>query len=857
MNCICDEFQFPPDVQIYSGLSRITRQTGTFAEFRRALLRGISIHTTNGLENHPLWSLRYLIERDRAGLKKCLEAIGGWRGRHPEDFGIMLLEMWAYVCDLTSFYDEVLAHESYVRTSRRRDSLRKLIAPLGYIPRPALGALADLAAYADGKQVVTLPIGTAFRSGAFPGSAPQVFELLKETTIHPLLNEWSIVPLRPSTFGPAASNLQAFLCELGTVAVKKDDLVLVQVSGVSYALKVTSVSEYEGVDHLNYSKVTLSSSVPVPANTPISSVKLLKPTATANLWTQTAGAYGPQYGTPASPSFGPLMAGTAGLTSAKAAMTTATTFLAVPTMMLPSATWFLLESISRAFRVGQDVIVERGGFFYPRKVIDARISAVEIQAAHTTEIKDNGGTVIAKVPVPPIEARTTKVVVEPSLPGLGLYIMALDDSTEVVLHHVFVSAGTVTIEAFTELNESDSMKVPTPVDTPVDSTPSGVFELEDFNGYGIKRPGTLNFATAVFDVDGDPWPKPLTTPVKLLGNVIEVSRGETVNGEFLGAGDATIANQNFKLKKSPLTYLPVPSGNTASGLASTLSVYVDGLRWTEVSNFYGHAAEEEIYIVRQDDKGSSIVTCGDGFMGRRLSTGASVVAYYRFGGGAAMPPSGSINQLAKPFKGLKSVRNPVPAYGGADEEASNSLQKYAPRSALLLGRAVSLADLEAAAASFAGVRAVAAEWRWSKTLQVPAAHIWYLADGDLTELLLNKLRSMTQPDMPIDVDRAIAWPKVLSIQLKTDPKRFEEEVCTTARTALMNVETGLLAPERLGIGKPLFRSALFEFLLRVEGVESVTGLTYNTSPFSAYGVKPPAGYYFDFAAGLYINGRSE
>jgi hypothetical protein len=306
-----------------------------------------------------------------------------------------------------------------------------------------------------------------------------------------------------------------------------------------------------------------------------------------------------------------------------------------------------------------------------------------------------------------------------------------------------------------------------------------------------------------------------------------------------------------------LTYLPVASGNTSSGMGSTLTVYVDGLRWTEVPNFYGHASEEEIYIVRQDDKGVSVVTFGDGLMGRRLSTGASVVGYYRFGGGGAMPPSGSITQLAKPFKGLKSVRNPVPAYGGADEEASNSLQKFAPRSALLLGRTVSLADLEAAAASFAGVRAVAAEWRWSKTLQVPSAHIWYLADGDLTQLLLNRLRGMSQPDTPIDVERAVAWPKQLSIQLKTDPKRFEEDVCSAARTALMNVETGLLAPERLGIGKPLFRSALFEFLLRVEGVDSVTGLTYNTAPFTAYGVKPPAGYYFDFAAALFINGRSE
>ena len=62
------------------------------------------------------------------------------------------------------------------------------------------------------------------------------------------------------------------------------------------------------------------------------------------------------------------------------------------------------------------------------------------------------------------------------------------------------------------------------------------------------------------------------------------------------------------------------------------------------------------------------MTFGDGVLGRRLNTGASVVAYYRHGGGGDMPPAGSITQIAKPVKGLKSVRSPVAPYGGADEE---------------------------------------------------------------------------------------------------------------------------------------------------------------------------------------------
>src|SRR4051794_265233 len=102
MNCICDDFVFPPERLIAAGLTDLPRQTGTFGEFRRALLRAASVRSTAALDSHPLWSLRYLSEPDRRGLIRSLGAIGRWRARHPMDFGIMLLEMWAYVCDLTS-----------------------------------------------------------------------------------------------------------------------------------------------------------------------------------------------------------------------------------------------------------------------------------------------------------------------------------------------------------------------------------------------------------------------------------------------------------------------------------------------------------------------------------------------------------------------------------------------------------------------------------------------------------------------------------------------------------------------------------------------------------------------------------
>src|SRR5207244_4133340 len=123
-------------------------------------------------------------------------ALKDWRARGVSDFGVMVLEMWSYVCDCISFYDEAIASEAYLRTAQLRPSLRKLVALLGYLPRPAVASKVALALLAEGRQYIALPRGTAFRSGSFPGGSPQVFELDSDCRVHPFTNKWALLPNR-------------------------------------------------------------------------------------------------------------------------------------------------------------------------------------------------------------------------------------------------------------------------------------------------------------------------------------------------------------------------------------------------------------------------------------------------------------------------------------------------------------------------------------------------------------------------------------------------------------------------------------------------------------------------------------
>jgi predicted phage baseplate assembly protein len=285
---------------------------------------------------------------------------------------------------------------------------------------------------------------------------------------------------------------------------------------------------------------------------------------------------------------------------------------------------------------------------------------------------------------------------------------------------------------------------------------------------------------------------------------------------------------------------------------------VNGILWKEANTFFGKGENDQIYTVRQDDEGETWISFGDGVRGQRLPSGAEVIANYRFGAEGVMPPAGSINQISKPAKGLQSVKNPLPAFGGADAEPIDNLKTYAPKSALLLGRVVSMKDMEALAAGFPGVRAVMAEWRWDGTNQTAVAQLIYIGDAQISNDLTKAIRKMADPATPISIITAIPKPLRVSLTIEIDPRYVEKEVLTNVREKLLNTKTGMLSAERIGIARPIYRSQLFDAVLSVEGTSSITGVFANGRPFYKFAIVPPALNYFSIEEGkLLLNGKDE
>jgi hypothetical protein len=797
MNCPCDQIIFPPPLVIPAGLASLPRQIATFPEFRAAMLAAIPGET----------------------------ALNDWRARGSGDFGVMLLEMWSYVCDCISFYDEVIANECYVRTSSLRPSIRKLVGLLGYVPRPAIAARVELAILADGRQPIALPAGTAFRSGGFPGGSPQVFELDADSRAHPFLNRTAFARSRPATLErgpPYSSHRSTFLLDPRTARLKADQLAFIEDLGNAAnnrARIVQRVDDVTASDHATYRQATLASTVPIPGSTPVANVRVSVPSQTGTVFQH------------------PFSVWPSGLIS------------------FSGISFVVFASLQRQIQLGDTLVLDKSGDVRWFRVIDLGERFANLPSDGPTTITDPSNHVTTVRP-PALQVQVTLVRLDADFndPSRreGATSWTDDDAAYVKVHFGFRKAGDVVVAADLTLRPGDPMRLLSPFELPQDGKFPSRFLLEDNDTVGAGISATIDLAAGTLK-PSKPLAEPLAAPVTVYGNIVTASRGETVGHEVLGNGDGSAANQAFQLKKSPLTYLPAPDG-----AQSTLRVYVNGLQWTEVPSFFGVAADARAYIVRQNDDGDSFVVFGDGIRGSRLVTGAgNVVARYRYGAGKLTPSAGSIHQMAKAVKGVISVRNPVAAAGGDDAEPASGLGTYAPRSALLLGRAISIPDMEVAAAGVGGVRTVRSEWRWNAVRQRPVVHVWYIGDAAIIGDVTKKLRGLSDGVTPIAVDEAIPVPSTLSLAIETDPRRIVDDVLNAVRSALMDKDTGLLAPEQIGIGLPLFRSRIFDAVLAVPGTIAVTGLLWNGAPFDQYGIDPGAGRYFDLEGGaLVLNGKA-
>src|SRR5690349_2593118 len=116
----------------------------------------------------------------------------GWHEGTDADYQAAFVELWAYLADILTFYQERIANEAFIGTATQRDSLLRLAAAIGYRPLPGAGATALVAFTVDRDRVVTVPVRFRVGSRAQAGRAAAVFETESAITARA---EHSAIPL--------------------------------------------------------------------------------------------------------------------------------------------------------------------------------------------------------------------------------------------------------------------------------------------------------------------------------------------------------------------------------------------------------------------------------------------------------------------------------------------------------------------------------------------------------------------------------------------------------------------------------------------------------------------------------------
>jgi len=67
-----------------------------------------------------------------------------WQGTDASDFGLVLIEAFAYMGDLTNYYIDRIANEAYLFTATQRQTLLNLASMYGYTPTGYVGSVVDV-----------------------------------------------------------------------------------------------------------------------------------------------------------------------------------------------------------------------------------------------------------------------------------------------------------------------------------------------------------------------------------------------------------------------------------------------------------------------------------------------------------------------------------------------------------------------------------------------------------------------------------------------------------------------------------------------------------------------------------------
>ena len=782
------------------------------------------------------------------------------------DYQTMFVELWAYLADILTFYQERIANEAYLGTASLRESLLRLVKLIDYHPAPGAGASGLVAFTAAKGSSLMVPAGLRVGSKPAPGKTSVVFETTAAVAATGANSSIPLSQVSPDVqFEPLSIVLQGVKTQLATddylLAVenqgtKFEELHLLQLSSVS-ADKVANTTtitwdeEVGGGDYIQASKeVSLYAlrvtAVPFGANAP--EWATLSPTLT------NSDGKGVNPNAPYTISWDTrtifqdfLLLSRKDRAAASTAFTVRDEFMltgGIDFIIRPSSKnpWFyippvndpgnvlFLDGVYKQINYTQQspgwAALVTDGVFQVLHVVDGRQAA---KVGYSLSSKVTRLTFAENILLLVFPLRNTTVLtggellpvqvdlpLPPSVSGSQLILQGTQNElqpgqTIVITGTLFFDNGT--LSAGSPASETCVLNGP--------ALPDPVNNITVVN---LKNPLANTYSLAGCSV---------------LANIAVVTQGETVKDEVLGSSDGS-AFQSYGLTKKPLTYLPSTDPEGLAAVKSTLTVIVNGVAWNEQPNLVQSAPDAQDFTTSLDDSAQTTVIFGGGFNGARPPSGANNIhARYRKGlGSSGNLPAGSIQQLVDSVPNLQKVTNPVPSSGGSDADAPSQIRSAAPASLRTFSRAVSTSDYAALARSFPGIAKVTADWIVSDPVTGQAVGHPYIqltvaaVDGTPIQgtLLSTGLRRFMDSHRDPNVLLRLQdfSPVYIEVVVEIDIASHSPQQATISKVqAALNPglnpdgSAGYFASEQLQFGQTIFLSAVYAKVQSIPGVQDV------------------------------------
>lgn len=699
--------------------------------------------------------------------------------RSPADPALALLDAWACVADVLTFYSERIADEGYLGTATERQSLVELARLVGYRPRPGLAASGWLAYTLDpdpADPIVLVPAGSKVQSVPEPGGKPQLFETADDLAARPSWGTLTPRRRRPMllTRRCVEHTPVAYADGLAT-GLAANDRLLFHFAAEGPILRVVESVTPDADDQVTAVALQATGD----GNAPCGPADLGGPAFVRwDALRVKAATFGASAPLPPPPE-GPIVINVAPAGDGDWPLDT--TLYDVDDTDEGRRRVLPLDADYPRIVAGSWIVVESPA---------GDATAIRVQSVSTLGLARYG--ISGKVAVLVLErpwfpAPVARLTSLSTLRGYTVYAQAepITPAAEPITTPV---AGRH-IDLSTRIPEMPEGRRIVVEGTPTESGPPG--EVAQVLGCRAvtdpQRPGSAPYT--VLDLAAPLRGSYRRATVTVWGNAVRATNGETKDEPALGSGDASQAGQRFTLRQAPLTYVATAD---ADGDRAELTVRVGGVAWHEVPELAWAGSHEHAYQLAVDAGGVATVQFGDGRRGARLPTGSgNLAARYRVGlGRGANVGAGKLNQpLTKPL-GVSTVVNPLPTSGGTDPDSDAALRGRAPLPTRALDRLVGLRDYTDFTLARAGIGKAVADRVVAGRVELVHITVGGVDDADIEpdsdvlSGLLGACRRFGDPGVPVAAAPRTRWNVVLEARVGIDADRDPVLVDAAVRDAL-------------------------------------------------------------------------